>query len=261
MGNTLNDWQKDSSPFARHLREASWRGGYCLVSFALTLVCCSLELSPLVYAMTTPFREKQCGSLIFIELWDFWYALIILTFQVSSFWVVPLCGYHIWAFFSPSLTTQERLFSQEFLYAAALIYLSCPFITYYGSVPFFLTFFHQPAQSLTLSGALPSLACQTKILAYVRVVSLCFRGVLGSFMGLLGLIFCLRCRWLTPALLKMARGYILFSSLLGVALLAPPDPLSQVLGTLSVWLVYETSLFLSLTFAKRDAKKEMLFPS
>lgn len=173
---------------------------------------------------------------------------ILSSFVIGFIIAFPYVFWEIWRFVKPGLKTNERkgssgaVFAVSFLFALGIsfgYFLMCPLMTW---------FFASYSISDVIVNEFDITSYVSTFIALVFGSGLLFQlPVVVYFMTRIGL--------LTPAFMRTYRRHSYIVILIIGAIVTPPDPLSQMLISTPLFLLYEISIFIS-AYVVRQKRKE-----
>ncbi len=171
-----------------------------------------------------------------------------LAFFFSLFAAMPVVLYQIWAFVAPGLYRKEKRFAVPLLASSILLFYVGIFFAYKFVFPMAFHFFSSSGPSSVKQ--MPDIG---NYLDFALMTFLAFGvafeiPVVVVLLTLTGLV--------TVKQLAAARGYVVIGIFVAAAILTPPDPLSQILMAVPMWLLYEGGLVMARVMASgRGAEK------
>ena len=171
---------------------------------------------------------------------------IKLAFFVAVFVAMPYVLTQLWGFISPGLYKKEKRFAVPLLVSSILLFYVGVAFAYEFVFPTMFKFF----AGTTPAGVqmMPDInnyldAALTLFLAFGIAFEVPVVVVLLTLTGLV-----------TVKKLAEARGYVIIGIFVVAAVLTPPDPLSQIMMAVPMWLLYEAGLLFA-RLMNRDAGK------
>ncbi len=162
----------------------------------------------------------------------------------------PYVAWEFWRFIKPGLKEKERKYSRGVVAAVSFLFFLGVAFGYYIMSPMTIWF-------LSTYQITPDISNEFDITSYVgTIVSL----VIGSgllFQFPIVVYFLSQVGILTPQFMRQYRKQAIVVILILGAIITPsPDPLSQMLISLPLYMLFEISIFISAVVAKRKAKAE-----
>lgn len=177
------------------------------------------------------------------------------TMQVLSSFVIgfivafPYVFWEIWRFVRPGLKKNERKGSSGAVIAVSFLFLLGICFGYFLLVPLMTLFFASYSISDVIVNEFDITSYVSTFVALVFGSGLLFQlPVVVFFMTKIGL--------LTPAFMRTYRKHAFVVILIIGAIVTPPDPLSQMLISMPLFVLYEISIFISAYVVRQKRKEE-----
>ena len=224
--------------FLEHLEELRWR---LVRSFAVVLVGSGLSygyideiLSILLYPSTITdspivIQSLQVQSMFLIK----WFISFASGFIIA----LPYLIYQFWKFVAPGLKVNEKRFALPFVFFAFTSFIAGVSFGYFVLIPFSLEFF---------SGiAAPHVENNFSIQYYFSFLTWLLIGagvifqlpVVSLVLSAIGV--------LTPAFMRHYRRHSIVTILILSSFITPPDPVSMLIMSFPLVILYETSIGVS----------------
>jgi sec-independent protein translocase protein TatC len=171
------------------------------------------------------------------------------AFVIGLIVAFPYVFWEIWRFIKPGLYTTERKSSRGAVFAVTFLFLLGISFGYYVLCPMSMWFF----ATYTISDVIVN---EFDITSYVQtIIALVFgSGVL--FQLPVVIFFLTRIGLVTPKFLRTYRKYAIIIILVLAAIITPPDPLSQIIIAVPLYLLYEISILISGIELRRKQRVE-----
>ena len=151
----------------------------------------------------------------------------------------PILAWQLYRFVAPGLYRKEKKAFLPFLLAAPVLFLMGGALVYYIMLPFVLWF----SLSQQIAGPNIQVTLLPKVSDYMTLVTqlllafgLCFQlPVVLSLAGLAGLV--------SSEVLVKGRRYAIVGIVFVAAIVTPPDPISQIMLAIPIYLLYEVSIW------------------
>lgn len=239
----VEDLDESRAPLLDHLIELRTRVIRALmalaVGFAVCLYFADEILGLLIYPLKEAFPNGE-GQLIFTKLPEVFFVELKVALFAGFMVSFPIIANQLWAFVAPGLYAREKKAFLPFLLATPVLFLGGASLAYFVVMPtafkFFLGFGGM-AGGLELQ-ALPSAG---EYLSLVMQFILAF-GL--TFLLPVLLLLLHRAGIVSRAQMVAARRYVILVIFIIAAVVTPPDPGSQIILAVPLWLLFEASLVL-----------------
>lgn len=172
-------------------------------------------------------------------------AAFVLGFVVAF----PYVFWEIWRFIMPGLHLKERKNSRGAVFFVSFLFLLGISFGYFIMSPLAVWFLSSYSISDMISNEFDITSYVSTITALVFGSGLLFQlPVVVYFLSKVGIV--------TPGLMKQYRKHAIVGILILGAIITPPDPLSQSLISLPLYLLYEISILISAMVVRRKRKEE-----
>ena len=224
--------------FLEHLEELRWR---LVRSFAAILLGSGLSygyideiLSILLYPSTITdspivIQSLQVQSMFLIK----WFISFASGFIIA----LPYLIYQVWKFVAPGLKINEKRFALPFVFFAFTSFIAGVSFGYFVLIPFSLEFF---------SGiAAPHVENNFSIQYYFSFLTWLLIGAGVIFQLPVVSLVLSSIGVLTPAFMRHYRRYSIVTILILSSFITPPDPVSMLIMSFPLVILYETSIGVS----------------
>jgi sec-independent protein translocase protein TatC len=189
--------------------------------------------------LVEPLQEnlREGGQLIATGVMSPFLMPLKLAFFTALFLAMPWVLYQIWAFVAPGLYRKEKHFAVPLLVSSiVLFYVGMAFAYFFVFPAAFGFLLHSGPVEVA---AMPDI---NNVLSFVLTTFLAFGiafeiPVVVMLLALTGLV--------TPKKMGDARGYVVIGVFVAAAVLTPPDPMSQIMMAIPMWLLFEGGLLMS----------------
>jgi len=239
----INDQEQ---PFISHLVELRDRLlRSILVVFALFIGMAFYANEIYAYLAGPLLKHMPAGSqMIAIEVASPFLTPFKLTLVVAIFIAVPYLLYQAWAFIAPGLYLHERKMILPLLVSSSLLFYGGIAFAYFVVFPLLFGF---------ITTAAPvGVTVMTDITAYLDFVLTIFFAFGVSFEVPIFTILLIWTGIISRESMVEKRPYIIVLAFVVGAILTPPDPVSQTLLAVPIWMLFELGLFFSRFFARKD---------
>lgn len=183
------------------------------------------------------------GTMLYTGLADGLMIQLSLATGLGLMIAAPAALWHIWAFVSPGLKTNEKKVIWPILLLSPILFLTGAAFAFYVLFPIAFKFFVDLNQSSPVPSVLMPAVREylTFAIGLLKVFGVAFQ--LPLVLVLLNRVGVLR----RSAAVRMRR-YAIVLIVIAAAVLTPPDIVSQIVLALPMWALFEISLF----FMRRD---------
>jgi sec-independent protein translocase protein TatC len=171
------------------------------------------------------------------------------AFVIGLILAFPYVVWEIWRFIRPGLYSRERKVSRGAVGTVTFLFVLGVLFGYYILCPMSIWFF----SSYSISDMIVN---EFDITSYVQtIVALVFGSGL-LFQLPVVMYFLSRIGMVTPAFLRRYRKHAVVVILIVAAIITPPDPLSQTIIAIPLYLLYEISIVVSARVERRRQREE-----
>jgi len=233
----MND-NKDSMPFLDHLEELRWRLIKSILSILIGAAVSFYFIDIIIEFLIKPTEGlKNAMDLQVLKVQGMFmikWGIALLGGVVVS---VPVLTYQLWKFIAPGLYIDEKKYIIPLILFTFLSFISGLVFAYMVVIPFSLSFF--------TSVGLEGIENNFSINYYFNFITWLMLGS-GLIFELPVVVFILSIiGLLTPAFMRHYRRYAIVLILVISAFITPPDPVSLVLMSIPLLLLYEISIGVS----------------
>lgn len=231
-----------------HLNEMRWRLVRCFIAAAVGFCLCWAFVEPIFGVLVKPLLAvlPAGGNAMYSTMPEAFFIRMFVACIAGLFVASPVIFYQIWAFISPGLYEEEKLFIVPVAIISAVFFVGGALFCYHIVFPFAFQFF--------MSYNTEQIRVMPRISDYVDFVlklliafGLIFEMPLFAF-------FLSRMGVLTAAMMRQARRYAILGIFIVAAILTPPDVLSQLLMAAPMLVLYEVSVIVAAVFGKKRRK-------
>lgn len=228
-----------------HLNEMRWRLVRCLIAAAVGFCVCWAFVEPIFAVLVKPLLAvlPADGNAMYSTMPEAFFIRMFVACIAGLFVASPVIFYQIWAFISPGLYEEEKLFIVPVAIISAVFFVGGALFCYHIVFPFAFQFF--------MSYNTEQIRVMPRISDYVDFVlklliafGLIFEMPLFAF-------FLSRMGLLTAAMMRQARRYAILGIFIVAAILTPPDVLSQLLMAIPMLVLYEVSVIVAAVFGRK----------
>ena len=244
--------QETEMPFLDHLEELRqrlfWILGALVVGVVIAFaVMMRFDVMGLMLGPISPYLPDE--KLIFTNPGDPFRVLMVWSFALGAVFAFPIIAWHVWGFLSSALYTHEKKVVIPVLVGATLLFLAGMALAFFVILPITLRFLmgfqtDSMAPMITVSGYFSFVV--GLVLAFGAVFEMPIVVVALTALGLT-----------TPAFLSRFRRHAAVLCLVVAAIITPGgDPMSLLIMTLPLYLLYEVSIVLSGVVYRRKLRHE-----
>lgn len=226
-----------------HFEEMRGRLLFVLVVFVVVAAGCYLISDHILRFLTHPL-EIAAQRAYFVSPYDAFLVKLQVTFWSALFLSSPILLTELWLFVAPGLLTHEKMVFWTVLIASILLFSAGVAFSMLFIIPATIRFF--------LGFSTPELQPLISIEKYLSFVIWMSLGFGLSFQMPIGLVGLVRLGILTPKQLSSVRRYAVIGIFIFSAVITPtPDPVTQCLLALPLWMLFEIALFVASAFGLR----------
>jgi sec-independent protein translocase protein TatC len=174
---------------------------------------------------------------------------IMSSFILGLVVAFPYVVWEVWRFIKPGLQIKERKYSRGAVAAVSFLFFCGVFFGYYIIVPWMVYFL----ANYSISDMIVN---EFDITSYVSTVVMLVLGTGLLFQLPVVIYFLTKIGIVTPEFLRKYRKHSVVIILVLAAIVTPPDLLSQMLITIPLYMLFEISILISASVAKRKAREE-----
>ncbi|HEY5746695.1 MAG TPA: twin-arginine translocase subunit TatC [Chryseolinea sp.] len=174
---------------------------------------------------------------------------IMASFIIGLVIAFPYVVWEVWRFIKPGLQVKERKYSRGAVAAVSLLFFSGVLFGYFVIAPWMVYFL----ANYSISDMIVN---EFDITSYVSTVVLLVLGSGLLFQLPVVIFFLSKMGIVTPQFLRKYRKHSVVVILIIAAIVTPPDPLSQIMITIPLYILFEVSIVISAIVARQKAKDE-----
>jgi len=201
-----------------------------------------------ILALPLVSNLPEGGSMIATGVISPFLTPIKLAFIVSIFAAFPYLMFEAWAFIAPGLYKHEKKLALPLIVSSALLFYVGILFAYFIVLPNVFVFM----MSMAIDGVnhAPDITYYLDFaLKLFFAFGIAFEVPIATILLVLGGVT-------TPDSLSQKRPYIIVGAFIFGMLLTPPDPASQVMLAVPMWILFELGLLLSRMIKKKETAEE-----
>jgi sec-independent protein translocase protein TatC len=172
------------------------------------------------------------------------------AFVIGLIVAFPYVFWEIWRFVKPGLYSKERKSSRGAVAAVTFLFALGVSFGYFVLCPMSMWFF----TNYSISDMIVN---EFDITSYVQTIVALVFGAGLLFQLPVVLFFLTRIGLVTPKFLRTYRKHAIVIILVLAAIITPPDPISQTIIAIPLYLLYEISIFISAIELRRKLRREV----
>jgi sec-independent protein translocase protein TatC len=172
------------------------------------------------------------------------------SFVLGLIVAFPYVFWEIWRFVKPGLHRNERSNTRGAVFFVSFLFLTGVCFGYFILSPFVVWFLSNYSVSSMVTN-------EFDITSFVSTVAALVLGCGVLFQLPMVIFFLTKIGIMTPAYMRANRKYAVIIILVVGAIITPPDPLSQSIVAIPLYILYEVSIFVSAMELRRKAKREL----
>lgn len=237
-----------------HLVELRNRILRCVVALLVVFLALVYFANDIYAFVSAPLVSvlPESTSMIAIDPTAPFFAPFKLTFYVSLFICAPYVLYQLWAFIAPGLYRSEKEVAVPLFISSVLLFYAGIAFAYY--VLFGLVF------SFFVSVAPEGIAVAPDISSYLSFVMKIFFAFGFAFEIPVAVFLLIWAGILEPESLQNKRPYVIVGCFVVGMMLTPPDPFTQSMLAIPMWMLFELGLYFGKVFLRRKAAREAANP-
>ncbi len=256
MALELKDLDETQAPLLDHLIELRGRLVRCVLALIVASAVCFYFageiLGFLVQPLDAAFADGK-SKLIYTKLYEVFFVELKVALFAGFCISFPIIANQLWAFVAPGLYAKEKKAFLPFLLATPVLFVSGAALAYYVVMPTAFSWF-LGFEGETGGVDIEALPAAGDYLSLVMQFILAF-GI--SFLLPVLLLLLNRAGIVSRAQLSGARRYVVVGVVAIAAIVTPPDPGSQLILAVPLYLLFEGSLLIMrFTESRREAERD-----
>jgi sec-independent protein translocase protein TatC len=230
--------------FLDHLEELRWRLIKSLTAVLIGAIITFIFVDSIIEILILPTKKLNAQfDLQVLKVQGMFILKWGLSFVAGAILAIPVLTYQIWKFVVPGLHSKERKYLFPLIIFTFLAFLCGVLFAYYVIIPFSLNFFSRMGYTDVANNI--SINYYFSFITWLMIgAGLIFElPVLSFILSSIGL--------LNPAFLRNYRRHSLVIIMVLAAFITPPDPVSLILMTIPLVILYEISIGVSAVAYRR----------
>ena len=247
----------DEMSFLDHLEELRWRIVKALVGVVLGSILCWIYIDEIVhYVLLRPMQVvnanlatgQQPIHLQNLKPFGLLFMYMEVAFVGGLIISLPNLLYQVWSFIAPGLMPKERRYVKSIVFFTTFCFLAGIAFAYFVMLPSALTFF-SGLGTAEIENNIAINEYMSFVVSVVLAAGVVFELPMVSwFLSRLGI--------LTPAFMRHYRRHAIVGIMILAAILTPgTDPVSQVLLAVPMMALYEISIWISASAARKRTEE------
>ncbi|MCW8934942.1 MAG: twin-arginine translocase subunit TatC [Gammaproteobacteria bacterium] len=250
----LGNKENQELGFIGHLMELRDRLLRSVVVVILIFLCAFPFANDIYHILALPLVNNlpEGGTMIATGVISPFLTPLKLAFIMSIFAAFPYLIFQAWAFIAPGLYKHEKKLAIPLIVSSAILFYVGIVFAYFVVLPNVFTFM----MSMAIGGVThaPDITYYLDFtLKMFFAFGIAFEVPIATILLVLGGVT-------TPKSLSEKRPYIIVGAFIFGMLLTPPDPASQIMLAIPMWLLFEIGLLLSRALKKKDVEDEAYQP-
>ncbi len=237
-------------PLIAHLIELRDRILRSLLAVLLVFIAIVAFKNEIYIFVSEPLTKSLSGNetMIATGVMDNFLAPFKLTFMVAIFITIPYLLHQVWAFISPGLYQNEIRVTLPILVSSVLLfYCGLAFCYYVVMGPLFEFFINAGPDNVQI---------MTDITPYLNFVLKLFLAFGLVFEIPVATVLLIISGATTPASLAKNRPYVIIGCFVVGMIITPPDPISQSMAAIPMYLLFEIGLLAGRLLQKKEKAEE-----
>ncbi len=235
----------NEQPFLTHLMELRDRLLRIIIAIVLVTLVLLPFANPLFSALAGPLLKHmpENSSMIATAVASPFLIPMKLALILSVFLCVPYLLYQLWGFIAPGLYRHEKRKALPLLISSTLLFYLGGAFAYFVVFPLVFAFLAAtPPEGVTIMTDI------SNYLDFVLTLTFAFGA---AFEVPVATFLLVQLGMTTPAALAEKRPYVIVGAFVLGAILTPPDPVTQTLLAVPMWLLFELGVLMARLFVKR----------
>ncbi len=246
-----DDHDPKELPLIAHLIELRDRILRSLLVIGVIFLCLFPFANDIYTFVATPLMAvlPEGAQMIATQVTSPFFAPFKLTLVMALFVAIPFILHQAWAFIAPGLYKNEIKIALPILISSIVLFYVGVAFAYYVVFGFIFSFFTSIGPS--------SVAIMTDISSYLDFVLSLFFAFGLAFEIPVATVLLISAGVFTPNDLAAKRPYVIVGCFVVGMLLTPPDPISQSMLALPMWMLFEIGIFAGRVVHKPDTDPDV----
>ncbi len=234
-----------------HLVELRNRLLKAVFSVLLVFLCLAYFAQDLYALMSEPLLSvmPEGAQMIATDVASPFFAPFKLTLVLSFFIAIPYVLYQVWAFVAPGLYQNEKKLVAPLMLSSTLLFYAGIAFAFFVIFPLAFPFF--------IGVAPEGVVISTDINSYLNFILKLFFAFGVSFQIPIAIVLLCWTGFTSAESLREKRPYVIVGVFVVGMLMTPPDPISQTLLALPMWLLFELGVMIGGLYANARESSEL----
>lgn len=234
-----------------HLVELRDRILKCVVALLVVFLCLIYFANDIYAFVAEPLTSvlPPDTSMIAIDPTSPFFTPFKLTFYAALFVCAPYVLFQVWAFIAPGLYANEKSLAIPLFVSSVLLFYAGMAFAYYVLFGVVFSFF--------ISVAPEGIAVAPDIASYLSFVLKIFFAFGFAFEIPIAVFLMIWSGLVDVKSLEGKRPYIIVGCFVVGMLLTPPDPFSQIIMAVPMWMLFETGVFFGRRYMKKKEARDL----
>lgn len=244
------DEKLPESTLLSHLLELRDRVLRALVATLIIAVPCVYFAKEIFSWLAHPLRAQlpEGTTLIATSVMAPFMTPFKLGLLAAFFFAMPVILYQVWAFVAPGLYRHERRFALPLFISSVILFYAGAAFAYFVVFPLAFKFF----VGITPEGV----SMMTDMTQYMDFAVLMFFAFGLAFEIPVATVLLVRTGLVKREALTKNRGYVILGIFIVAAFLTPPDPISQTMMAVPMYILYEGGVLMSRILVRDQAAQK-----
>lgn len=235
---------KSEMPFLDHLEELRWRLIKSIIGIVIGSMIVFLFIDQIFEIMLRPVKIlENPPKLQVLKVHGMFMLEWFISLAGGFILALPVLTYHLWKFIAPGLLKNERRYAFPVIFFSFIAFLTGVLFAYYVIIPFSMEFFTSVGY-VDVENNFSINYYFSYLIWIILAAGLVFElPVLVVILSSIGLV--------TPPFMRHYQRHAIVVILILSAFITPPDPISLLMMSIPLIILYEISIWLSKLFVKK----------